>query len=80
MTKNRELTYEEAESLGYDGTGRDGDPRFPYHLSDALSAPKHDPVVGCRACASTDPMTPLHFASTQCESGQHPHCTCDMCF
>lgn len=33
----RELTVDEAESLGFDGTGRDGDPRHPYHESDADS-------------------------------------------
>jgi hypothetical protein len=27
------LASDEAEALGYDGTGRDGDPRFPYRWS-----------------------------------------------
>jgi len=31
----RELTFDESEALGLDGTGRDGDPRFPYHDTDA---------------------------------------------
>ncbi len=31
---DRELTFDEAEAAGLDGTGRDLDPRFPYHLSD----------------------------------------------
>lgn len=25
-------------------------------------------------------MMPPHFASARCESGQRPHCTCDVCF
>jgi hypothetical protein len=29
-----ELTFDEAEAAGFDGTGRDLDPRFPYHDSD----------------------------------------------
>ena len=27
-----------------------------------------------------DPMMPSHMASARCESGKHPHCTCDTCF
>ncbi len=25
-------------------------------------------------------MMPPHDASPRCESGKHPHCTCDTCF
>jgi len=25
-------------------------------------------------------MAPPHFASDRCESGKHPHCSCDVCF
>lgn len=32
--RDRELTFDEANAAGLDATGRDGDPRFPYHLSD----------------------------------------------
>lgn len=28
----------------------------------------------------TDSMMPSHTASARCESGKHPHCTCDICF
>jgi hypothetical protein len=27
-----------------------------------------------------DPMMPRHMASSRCESGKRPHCTCDTCF
>jgi hypothetical protein len=27
-----------------------------------------------------DPNMPYHEASTRCESGKRPHCTCDTCF
>ena len=27
-----------------------------------------------------DTMMPSHTASDRCESGKHPHCTCDVCF
>ena len=27
-----------------------------------------------------DPMMPSHDASPRCESGRHPHCTCDTCY
>ena len=26
------------------------------------------------------PFAPPHQPSPRCESGQHPHCTCDTCF
>ena len=25
-------------------------------------------------------MMPSHTPSSRCESGKHPHCTCDACF
>lgn len=25
-------------------------------------------------------LAPTHRASSRCESGGHPHCTCDICF
>ncbi len=25
-------------------------------------------------------MQPAHKPSPRCESGKHPHCTCDICF
>ncbi len=31
--KDRELSFDEAERIGRDGTGRDGDPRFPHRFS-----------------------------------------------
>lgn len=30
---DEELSYDEVEAIGLDGTGRDGDPRFPYRWS-----------------------------------------------
>ena len=26
------------------------------------------------------PFAPPHKPSRRCQSGQHPHCTCDVCF
>lgn len=44
-------------------------------------------VPGCLGCgskyAAEDPLKvfgPPHKASTNCESGARPHCTCDVCF
>lgn len=37
------------------------------------------PVEGC-GMKTTDPMLPNHYASKNCESGSHAHCTCDWCF
>ncbi len=28
----------------------------------------------------SDIFVPSHKASNRCESGKHPHCTCDTCF
>jgi hypothetical protein len=36
---DRVLSFDEAEAAGFDGTGCDGDPRFPYHASDLPDAP-----------------------------------------
>ena len=37
---SHQLSFDEAERAGLDGTGRDGDPRFPYHLSDLTESEK----------------------------------------
>lgn len=39
-------------------------------------------IANCPFCAQhgADPMMPYHDASDRCESGKHPHCTCDTCF
>ena len=29
---------------------------------------------------NVDPFAPRHKASSLCESGHRPHCTCDTCF
>lgn len=83
-TVNRELTYDEASALGFDASGRDGDPRFPYHLSDAKAIPGHGRVriPDCGTCVliEREGFGPQHFASLACESGQRAHCTCDVCF
>lgn len=36
----------------------------------------------CTYCDANraDEMMPPHDASPRCESGKHPHCTCDICF
>jgi hypothetical protein len=42
----------------------------------------------CRGCEQFylspkkpfDVFAPGHMASRSCESGKHPHCTCDVCF
>lgn len=33
-----ELGFDEVEAVGLDGTGFDGDPRFPYHWSNLTDA------------------------------------------
>ena len=37
---------------------------------------------GCAICAGLAPgaLAPPHDASPRCESGKHPHCSCDICF
>lgn len=80
---NRELTYDEASALGYDASGRDGDPRFPYHLSDARAKSGRDALIpGCKTCLlrQAEGFGPDHFASMDCASGQRAHCSCDVCF
>lgn len=46
-------------------------------------------IEGCGRCERTIeearktgrwPIAPSHNASSRCESGKHPHCTCDTCF
>lgn len=40
------------------------------------------PKGECRYCDENKgvPFTPYHDPSPYCESGKHPHCTCDTCF
>lgn len=40
------------------------------------------PEGECAYCDSyrDDSMMPPHSPSPLCESGKHPHCTCDCCF
>jgi hypothetical protein len=40
------------------------------------------PPGECAFCDKhrNDQMMPSHTASERCESGKHPHCTCDVCF
>ena len=37
---------------------------------------------GCATCQSVGhtSLAPPHDASPRCESGKHPHCSCDICF
>ena len=35
-------------------------------------------VPGCTDCQSGTPVS--HWPSRRCDSGGHPHCTCDACF
>lgn len=37
---------------------------------------------GCATCAelARGSYGPSHDPSPRCESGKHPHCTCDVCF
>jgi len=39
-TECGELSFDECELLGLDGTGRDGDPRFPYTYAGLTAAEK----------------------------------------
>lgn len=73
-----------------------GDPTCPCRDGDACHYewagdtppwphPKHArrrPKGECAYCDQygDDPMMPRHNASERCESGKHPHCTCDTCF
>ena len=40
------------------------------------------PLGECKYCDEhrNDSMMPSHTASERCESGKHPHCTCDVCY
>ena len=40
------------------------------------------PIGECTYCDANrnDTMMPSHTSSASCESGKHPHCTCDVCF
>lgn len=40
------------------------------------------PPGECAFCDEhrNDSMMPSHDPSPRCESGKHPHCTCDTCF
>lgn len=51
--EDRELTYEEAEAAGFDGTGCDGDADFPYTLA-MLRRREHYPVVDAAPAYSTN--------------------------
>lgn len=45
--------------------------------------PSRQYVEGCEMCAlikATPGFGPRHDPSPRCESGKHPHCTCDTCF
>jgi len=58
----------------------------------AIARASHDATVArhayrrspgeCRYCDEHryDSMMPSHTALARCESGKHPHCTCDTCF
>lgn len=36
--------------------------------------------VQCLTCVTATAMTPPHTPSPWCESGGHPHCTCNFCY
>lgn len=65
----------------------DGDACHYEHSGAMLAAPhpKHAyrrPKGECAYCDASreDSMMPSHTASANCESGNHPHCTCDVCY
>lgn len=37
-------------------------------------------ACGCEERRVTDPHGPRHLASSRCQSGKRPHCTCDTCY
>jgi hypothetical protein len=37
------------------------------------------PLGECKLCEEPGAGPPRHKASESCESGKHPHCTCDVC-
>lgn len=51
LTMAEELSYDEAEALGLDGTGRDGDARFPYTYA-SLTAGERAQLEAFRAARS----------------------------
>lgn len=73
-----------------------GDPSCPCQDGDACHYewsmgtpptphPKHRhrrPRGECAHCDKhgDESMMPSHDASKDCESGKHPHCTCDTCY
>ena len=82
----RELTVDEVDAIGWDSTGRDGDPRFPYKLENVYAefGGRQVFVVNCPTCderrAHPERAVPYHFPSRRCESGMRTHCSCDTCF
>ena len=40
------------------------------------------PEGECKTCDAYrhETMFPRHHASDRCESGKHPHCTCEICW
>jgi hypothetical protein len=38
------------------------------------------PFGECPSCDRDGQQGPSHDPSPHCESGKHPHCTCDTCF
>ena len=46
----------------------------------AISQEEAEPA--CKQCedAKHDTMMPRHTASSNCESGKRPHCTCEVCY
>jgi hypothetical protein len=47
----------------------------------ALAKARQDEIANCKYCQENKgQMHPPHFASANCQSGRHNHCTCDTCF
>lgn len=61
------------------------EPHTKYEIATVAPPPPHIyrlPPGECAYCDAhrNDSMMPPHTPSERCESGKHPHCTCDTCF
>ena len=87
---DRQFTETEEERNERLAARRNGSSRLVYDKEKRTIVPVVDPSKHRRClpkgeCAYCDangdyPMMPRHYASARCESGKHPHCTCDVCF
>jgi len=50
-------------------------------FAERVESVRHFRIEGCSSCVgSPTGAVPPHDASSRCESGRRPHCSCDGCF